>query len=147
MAKKAPARNMKAKVVSKAKAGMAKKVRSRTPKPPAQLLEADASVIMTIQDVASAFQLLAERGLLAKFIRAAKRELGSREHPEEQLVNIGAATVNFVKVFLRKEGVHDNPIGRHIIVATPPQQSTEMVEAAAASGGRNRFKCDFGRAG
>jgi hypothetical protein len=140
MAKEATVRKAKAK---KAKA---KKINQRTSKPATQLLEAEDSVTMAIHDVAIAFQLMAKRKHLGRFIKAAKEEFGARRHPDEQLVSIGAETANFVKKYLARYRMYDDSIGMHIVEAKAPKRLTETASPAAATvARRNRFRCDFGR--
>src|SRR5262249_271740 len=127
------------------------------PRPEAQLLATDSTVVMSIGDVAKAFKLMADRELLSGFIRAAGREFAGR-HEAEQLVCIGAETANFVKQFMAKNAQHNHPTGKHIINAKGPAAATIAAApaatiatatraSAAPAATRRRFRCNFGDAG
>jgi len=52
-------------------------------------------------------------------------------------VSVDATTVNFVKDFLVKYKMHNDPVGKHIVNAREARATESGVEAAG------RFKCNF----
>jgi hypothetical protein len=88
---------------------------------------------VALHDVVRAFQVIEEHKLTAKFVKAAK-EKGA-------FVSVGADTVNFVKDFFADNGLHEHPIGKHIINAQPKPAAAAAMAAAAPS---QDFDCNFG---
>jgi hypothetical protein len=72
-------------------------------------LKSGTSFKIGVHDVIRALKVIEERGLLDKFAAAAKRHATS--------LSVDARTVNFVKDFMVKNNMHDDPIGKHIVNA------------------------------
>jgi hypothetical protein len=121
---------------AKAKWGKAKKPKSRRsaasamPVRPTYLQEGE-TYRMGLHDVVRALKVIEKHGQMAKFVRAAKEQ--------EAAGTFDATTVNFVKDFLVRHKMHNDPIGKHIINAK--QAETRALMAAGRTG---RFNCNFG---
>ena len=116
-----------------AKAGKSKSRRSAAsaaPVTPTYLPEGE-SYTMGLHDVVRALKVIEKHGHMAKFVRAAKEQ--------EAAGTFDAKTVNFVKDFMVKHKMHNDPIGKHIVNAK--QAGTRALMAAGQTG---RFNCNFG---
>lgn len=102
---------------------MARKAKAQAAKISPTYLAEGKSFAMGLHDVVRVLKVIEKHGALDRFSRAAKRN--------KAFVSIDAATVNFVKDFFVKSGMHANPVGKHI------------VNAAIA---RDPFRpCEFGK--
>jgi hypothetical protein len=81
--------------------------------------------------VVRALKVIEKHRHMAKFVRAAKEQ--------EAAGAFDAKTVNFVKDFMVKYKMHNDPIGKHIVNAK--QQAPRGLLAAYQTG---RFNCNFG---
>jgi hypothetical protein len=88
---------------------MTKKAKARTAKVSPTYLDEGKSFSMGLQDVVRVLKLIEKHDALDRFSRAAKRNKAS--------VSIDAATVNFVKDFFVKNGMHASPVGKHVVNA------------------------------
>ena len=94
-----------------------------------------------LHDVVRALKVIEKHKQLNKFVRAAKQE--------KALVSVDAKAVNFVKDFMVKHKMHNDPVGKHIVNA----RVETGVGATAARGvramaARDRFRpCNFGSGG
>lgn len=86
---------------------------------------------MGLHDVVRALKVIEKHGHIAKFVRAAKKE--------EVAGTFNAKTVNFVKDFMVKYKMHNDPIGKHIVNA-----EQAGPRALMAPGRTGRFNCNFG---
>jgi hypothetical protein len=129
---------------TKAKAAKKKVAQPVTP----VYLESPATIRIGLHDVIRALKMIETQGQLNKLVSASKRQ--------RLQVTLPAETVNFVKDFVVKHGLHTNQVGRHIVggVGTPPARGRESAVrtrglersiVAANSGDPNQ--CQFGRAG
>jgi len=105
MVKKSKARKSKAK---KSKAGAEKVVPT--------YMKKGQSYKMGLHDVVRALKVIDKHKHMNKFVKAAKQQKAS--------VSIDADTVNFVKDFMVKNKMHNDPVGKHIVnaptAAAPP---------------------------
>jgi len=106
MAKKSKARK------SKSKTSQAKKV---TP----TYLREGTSFTMGLHDVVRALKVIEKHRHLDQFVGAAKRAKAS--------VLIDADSVNFVKDFMVKYRMHDDPVGKHIVNARVERRAPAAV--------------------
>jgi aspartate carbamoyltransferase regulatory subunit len=96
------------------------------------------SLKMGLHDVMRALQVIEDHGHTEKFKRAAKKK--------KLPMIVPADTVNFVKDFLVKNKMHDDPIGKHIVNAKGPKAATATGQGAAAAFAAtrgDRFDCRF----
>jgi hypothetical protein len=91
-----------------------------------------------LHDVVRAIKVIEKHGRLAAFVRAAKRNRAS--------ARIDAKSVNFVKDFFVEHGMHDDPVGRHIVNARIEPGAETLVSARATAGDPFR-QCNFRRRG
>jgi hypothetical protein len=118
MARKAKAKRAKTK---KSKAASAQPV---TP----TYLPAGQNYTMGLHDVVKALKVIEKHGHMAKFVRAAKEQEAAGTFDDK--------TVNFVKDFMVKHKMHNDPIGKHIVNAQQPESRALVAEAG-------RFNCNF----
>lgn len=85
---------------------------------------------MGLHDVVRALKVIEKHGQMSKFVKEAKEK--------EAAGTFDAKTVNFVKDFMVKHRMHNDPIGRHIVNAEPAKPRALMAA------GRGRFNCNFG---
>ena len=123
MAKKAKARKAKAKK-TKARAARA----GAGPVTPTYLKDGQ-TYTMGLHNVVRAFNVIEKHGHMAKFVRAAKKSGAAG--------TFDAKTVNFVKDFMVKQKMHNDPIGKHIVNAKQPGA------AAMAAGPTGPYNCNF----
>jgi hypothetical protein len=125
-------------MVKKAKAKQAKAKRSKSrrstasaaPVTPTYLSKGE-SYTMGLHDVVRVLKAIDKHGHMAKFVRAAKEQKAAG--------TFDAKAVNFVKDFMVKNKMHNDPIGKHIVNAA--QAGPGTATARAQSG---RFNCNFG---
>ena len=86
---------------------------------------------MGLHDVVRVLKAIDKHGHMAKFVRAAKEQKAAG--------TFDAKAVNFVKDFMVKNKMHNDPIGKHIVNAAQAGPRTAM-----ARGRSGRFNCDFG---
>jgi hypothetical protein len=77
-------------------------------------LNPEDKYVLELHSVVKALRALDKKGLLDKFVRASK----AKKAPKTA-VTFDAATVNFVKDFMAKNGMHKDSVGKHIINAKP----------------------------
>jgi hypothetical protein len=123
MGKKAKVKRMKAK-----KSKSSRSTANAAPVTPTYLPEGK-SYTMGLHDIVRALKAIEKHGHMAKFVRAAK--------DQEAAGTFDAKTVNFVKDFMVKYKMHNDPIGKHIVNA----QQAEPGALMAATG---PFNCHFG---
>src|SRR5947209_6550313 len=91
---------------------MAKKSIARKPKTDKVVptyLSKGASFAIGLHDVVRALKVIEKHKHLDKFVRAAKRQ--------KAVMSANADTVNFVKDFMVKNQMHNDPVGKHIVNA------------------------------
>jgi hypothetical protein len=93
-------------------------------------LSSDQTYTMDLHSVVKALKVIEKHGRMAKFVRAAKQEKAG--------ATFDAKTVNFVKDFMVKYKMHNDPIGKHIVNA---KQAGRRALMAAGTG---QFNCNFG---
>jgi hypothetical protein len=123
MAKKAKASKAKAKK-TKARATSA----GMAPVTPTYLKDGQ-TYTMGLHNVVRALGVIEKHGHMAKFVRAAKKSGAAG--------TFDAKTVNFVKDFMVKQKMHNDPIGKHIVNARQPE-ATAMTAGATGS-----YNCNF----
>ena len=96
-------------------------------------LEAGKSVRIGLHDVIKAVQMIESYGHLRKFASRAKRQNASVTAPAE--------TVNFVKDFVAKFGMHKNRVGKHIVQGGG-RPGAEAAKKRAARGLTGRARDD-----
>ena len=116
---------------SKARTSKAKKSKAKTSVVTPTYLKPGTSFIMGVHDVVRALKVIEKYKHLDKFVRAAKKK--------EARVSVGAETVNFVKNFMVKYKMHNDPVGKHIVNA-------RVATGALATAAGDPFRpCNFGR--
>lgn len=92
-----------------------------------------------LHDVIRALKVIEDHGHMSKFATAAKKQ--------KAVMLVPPGTVNFVKDFLVKHNMHDDPVGKHIVNAREaPRASLRMRAGAAAAGAakqKDPHECDF----
>jgi len=118
-------------MAKKAKARKAKARTARASGPPVTptYLKDGQTYTMGLHNVVRALNVIAKHGHMAKFVRAAKKQ--------QVAGTFDAKTVNFVKDFMVKHKMHNDPIGKHIVNA---QQAGPGAMAARATG---PYNCNF----
>jgi hypothetical protein len=102
------------------------------------------SVQIGLHDVIKALQMIEKHGHLDKLGNGARRR---------QLYLLAPAeTVNFVKDFIVKHDMYDQPIGKHIVNGNGRPLRSKVSEAsrtitAASRPAKDPHQCNFGRAG
>lgn len=124
MASKARARKSRA-VKKKSPSGV--KAATVTP----TYLEDGQTYTLGLHDIVRALKVIEKHGHMAKFVKAAKQE--------QVAGTFDARTVNFVKDFMVKQKMHNDPVGKHIVNA-----QEAGVARGATRGGGDRFDCNFG---
>ncbi len=116
---------------------MAKKSKAKTPKVTPTYLQPGASFTMGLHDVVRALKVIEKHKHLNKFVKAAKKNKAS--------VSVGAETVNFVKDFMVKNKMHNDPIGKHIVNARVTTSDTARAGNRVEAAGQDPFRpCNFG---
>lgn len=107
------------------------KARAKTAPPPVTptYLPDGKSYTMGMHDVVRALKVIEKHGHMPKFVKAAKAQQAAG--------TFDAKTVNFVKDFIVKHEMHNDPIGKHIVNA---RQAGAAPMASARTG---RFNCNF----
>ncbi|MDO8400622.1 MAG: hypothetical protein Q7T45_22655 [Bradyrhizobium sp.] len=110
-------------------------------------LKEGLSIRMGLHDVIKVVKMIEKAGHLGKFTSRVKRE--------EAQVTVPADTVNLVKDFVAKNGMHGSATGKHIVngrgrPAGGPKPRTTMAGAAGASltaSNKDPNTCEFGTVG
>jgi ribosomal protein L28 len=123
------ARKTKGKKVNARKSKVRTKRTSAPSVTPTYLREGQ-TYTMGLHAVVRVLKVIEKHGHMAKFVRAAK--------DQQAAGTFDAETVNFVKDFMVKQKMHNDPIGKHIVNA----QQGEPTRGATRGGGR--FNCNFG---
>jgi hypothetical protein len=101
-------------------------------------LAADSSITIGLHDVVRALKVIERHGHLNKLVSATKRQ--------QAAVTIPAATVNLVKDFIVKHGMHKHPVGKHIITGTGTPTGDRRRASISGDGG-DPNQCTFGTLG
>lgn len=138
MAKKTKAKMSKARRTPASRAPTAK---ASAPAVTPTYLPEGRSYTMGLHDVVRALKVIDKHGHMPKFVKAAKAERAAG--------TFDAKTVNFVKDFMVKNKMHNDPIGKHIVNAQQPAPAGLTAAAAAPPAGlapspaTGRFNCNF----
>jgi signal transduction histidine kinase len=116
-------------MAKKSKAKKSKKSKVGAEKVVPTYLKKGTSYEMGLHDVVRALKVIEKHKHLDKFVRASKKKGTS--------VSVDADTVNFVKDFMVKNKMHNDPVGKHVVNA--PQAAAKKM--AVQSG--DPFKCRF----
>jgi hypothetical protein len=114
------------------------------------LLAEGLSIRMGLHDVIKVVKMIEKAGHLAKFTSRVKRE--------EAQVTVPADTVNLVKDFVVKNGMHGSTMGKHIVngqgrAAGGPKPRTTRAGAIRTAGAsltannKDPNSCEFGTVG
>jgi hypothetical protein len=139
MAKKAKAKMSKAKKTTPV--SRARTAKASAPAVTPTYLPEGQSYTMGLHDVVRALKVIDKHGHMPKFVKAAKAEHAAG--------TFNAKTVNFVKDFMVKNKMHNDPVGKHIVNARQPAPVGLTATAAAAPSGltaaaaTGRFNCNF----
>jgi hypothetical protein len=95
--------------------------------------EGEKPMKIGLHDVVRALQVISDGGKTLAFVTAAKEK--------KAFVSVDADTVNFVKDFFAQNGLHEHPVGKHIVNAQPAAANVAGVVAAPPT---KDFDCNFG---
>jgi hypothetical protein len=119
------------------------KTKARTAKPAEPVvptyLEAGASIHLGLHDVIRALKMIEKHGHLNKLVSAARRR--------PALVRLPAETVNFVKDFVVANGMHKDPVGKHIVNGRGTPSAAGAMGAATIAEAGDPNGCNFGSLG
>jgi hypothetical protein len=91
---------------------------------------------IAVVDIVKIIKMIDDHNQIEKFQNAAKRQ--------KAFVSVDAETVNFVKDYMVKSNLHNDPVGLHIVNARGARATT-AARTARTTAARDRFDCDFGR--
>jgi signal transduction histidine kinase len=112
-----------------AKKSKAKKSKTGAEKVVPTYLEKGQTYKMGLHDVVRALKVIDKHQHMNKFVKAAKQQGAS--------VSVNADTVNFVKDFMVKNKMHNDPVGKHIVNAPKAAAPTMAMQSG------DPFKCNF----
>jgi hypothetical protein len=92
---------------------------------------------IALHDVIKALELISKRKRMGKFKTAAQEN--------KAVMLVEPATVNFVKDFMADNGMHNHPIGKHIINPRVVAPAGRAMRGAALGAGSKDFECDFSK--
>ncbi|MFH1345965.1 MAG: hypothetical protein ABIL01_32900 [Pseudomonadota bacterium] len=124
------------------KAG-AKKAKAKKVKITPTYMTGEKPLKIGLHDVIRALKVIEDHGHMRKFATAAKKQ--------ESVMLVPPKTVNFVKDFLVKYNMHDDPVGKHIVnareapgaLATASPAMRAGAAAAQATKQKDPHECDF----
>src|SRR4051794_16483951 len=95
-------------------------------------------ITIGLHDVVRALEVIGDSKKMTKFVAEAKKK--------KAFVRVDADTVNFVKDFFANNGLHDHPVGKHIVNAPLKLTATPIAGAArrSAQPPTKDFECKFG---
>jgi hypothetical protein len=92
-----------------------------------------------LHDVIRALKVIDDHGHMDKFARAAKKQ--------KAMMLVEPATVNFVKDFIVRNDMHEDPVGNIIVnpCAVPTAAAVRGRAPARAPRPARKFECDFSK--
>jgi hypothetical protein len=91
-----------------------------------------------LHDVIKVLEVIGRRKRMGKFKTAAKKN--------NAVMLVEPATVNFVKDFMVKNGMHNHPVGKHVVNARDTSIAVSGMRGAAAAGPpKDPFECDLSK--
>lgn len=90
-----------------------------------------------LHDVIRALKLIDDRGHMAKFTKAAKKQ--------KAMLLVDPATVNFVKDFIVENDMHRNRVGKIIVNPRVAPMAAGARALAATAAAKDPFECDFSK--
>ena len=102
-------------------------------------LESGKSISIGLHDVIKAVKMVEKHGHLGKLVSRAKRQ--------ELVMMVPAETVNSVKEFIVKFGMHKDRVGKHMVQGKgrPPARGARRPTALRRAAWGDPNQCDFGR--
>jgi hypothetical protein len=91
-----------------------------------------------LHDVIKALKAIEDHGHMDKFRRAAKKN--------KAVMLVDPQTVNFVKDFMAKNDMHEDPVGKIIVNARKTAaRGATAAAAVAGTAAKDPFECDFSK--
>jgi hypothetical protein len=97
-------------------------------------LKGKKPITIGLHDVMKLMRVIDKHGHADKFEKAAKRK--------KAFMSVHPDTVNFVKDFVVKSGMHDHPIGRHVVKARDNQGAPALAKKMGAVA-KAQKDCEF----